>query len=399
MASSLSFRIVPSLAAAAPGARVPLWRAEPYRVLFPLGLVLALCGVSPWLAFAFGWTEQWLPVFHAMAQAQCFLACMASGFLFTMIPRRTATGPASPLEIAVAGLAPLGTAGFAFAERWAVSQLCWAASMAVLLQFALRRFRARRTFGGVPSSFVWVIVAFALALASPLLAGIGAAGGEERWWLHDVGRNLALQGVLACLVVGVGAVIVPHVTRGEAPAEPQRRYRLLHLLAALIFAGSFFLEQLWSVPLAHALRALVLGAAFIPAARLWRRPIFAGAHRWLAWLAAWALPVGYALVAIFPGYRKALLHVVFLGSFGALTLAIAAHVVMTHAGRAEQLEERSPAVTAMAACLGLALAARVAFDVDQAHLRIWLGIAACSFIGAVAIWVAIAGRSLRVTNR
>lgn len=394
-----ALHILPSLAAAGPDARVPLLRSEPYRVLFPLGVLLSWAGVAPWLLFAFGLTEQWLPIFHAIAQVQCFLTCMAAGFLFTMIPRRTATRPAAYWEVGLAILAPLGTAAFAFKENWAVSQLCWAAGMATLLQFALRRFRARTAKGRVPASFVWVLLALAMALISPILAAVGAAGGEERFWLHDVGRNMALQGVLASLVVGVGALILPHLARGDAPSEPTRGARALHLSAGLVFAASFFVEQLVSAPLAHALRAFCTGVALIPAAKLWRAPTLPGLHRRLAWLAGWALPIGYALVAIFPEYRKALLHVVFIGSFGAMSLSIALHVALTHAGLGQRLERRSWAVGAMGGALFLSLLARLLFDLDPPHLRLWLGVAASSFVLATLIWLSLAVRSMSIAER
>ena len=376
---------------------MPLWRREPYRLLFPLGVALSWAGVAPWLAFAFGWTEQWLPVFHAMAQVQCFLACMAAGFLFTMIPRRTATPPAAAWEIGLAVLAPLGTAAFAFQERWALSQLCWTAGMITLMQFALRRFRARTARGRVPASFVWVLLAMALSVVSVVLAAVGAAGGEGRWWLHQVGRNLALQGVVTCLVVGVGSLILPHLARGDAPAEP-RGARLLHVAAGLIFASSFFVEELVSVPAAHALRAVFAGGALIIAGRLWRPPTQAGVHRWLAWLAGWALPIGFALVALFPSHRKALLHVVFIGSFGLMSLSIALHVALTHAGLADALERRSRPVTALGAALCAGLFFRLLFDFDQAHLRIWLGAGAICFVLATLLWLSLATRALRARH-
>ncbi len=389
-----ALRIVPSLAAVAPDARVPLWRSEPYRLLFPLGILLSWAGVAPWLLFAFGLTGQWLSVFHALTQVQCFLTCMAAGFLFTMIPRRTATPPAAAWEVGLVILAPLGTAVFAFRENWAASQLFWAAGMATVLQFALRRFSARTAKGRVPASFVWVLLALVMALVAPVLAGFGAAGGEERLWLHDVGRNLALQGVLASLVVGVGALILPHLTRGDAPSEPTRGAQALHLSAGLVFAGSFFVEQLVSAPLAHALRAFCTAVALIPAAKLWRAPTLPGLHRRLAWLAGWALPLGYILVALFPAYRKPLLHIVFIGSFGTMSLSIALHVALTHAGLGQSLDRRTWTVGAFGGALGLALLSRLLFDLDPPHLRLWLGTGASCFVLATLIWLALALRSM-----
>jgi uncharacterized protein involved in response to NO len=358
-----SFRIVPRLDAAGPDLAVPLWRREPYRVLFPLGILFSWAGVAPWLLFAFGLTEEWLPAFHAMVQVQCFLSCMAAGFLFTMIPRRTATRPAAFWEVSIAILAPLGTAAFAFRENWAASQICWVLVMATLLQFALRRFRTRAATSRMPASFIWVLLALAMAMLAPVLAAVGAAGGEDRQWLNDIGRNMALQGVLASLVVGIGALILPHVTRGAAPFEPARGARAFHLALGLTFAGSFFVEQLVSVQLAHALRAVCTAIALIPAARLWLAPTLPGLYRWIALLAGWALPAGYALVTVFPAYRKALLHVVFIGSFGAMSLSIA-----------------------------------LLFDFDQRHLQLWLGAAASCFIVATLVWLWIALRSLSLKS-
>jgi uncharacterized protein involved in response to NO len=380
------------------GAVHPLLRREPYRLLFPLGVALSWAGVLPWLLFALGIIDAWVPVFHAMAQVEGFLACIAAGFLLTMIPRRTATAPATAWEIAALASAPVGAAALAWFERWAISQVFWLVFLTVLTQFALRRFRARTAAQRVPASFVLVILALLFGAAGAVLAGVGAAREDEGlWWLHEVGRNLVLQGVMSCLVVGVGTLIVPHVTRGDAPAElpSARNTRLLYLAAGLVLAGSFFLEALVSVRWGFALRAAVLAAAFVPGARLWRAPSLPGMHRRLLWLGSWALPVGYALAAAFPEYRKACLHVVFIGCFATMVFSIALHVALTHAGRSEQLDRRRAGLVMLGALLGCALAARLLVDLDPPRLRLWLGCAAASFLGATVLWLVLAAHALR----
>jgi hypothetical protein len=67
----------------------PRWRAEPYRILFPLGALLAWAGVLHWLLLATGATDEYRSTFHAIAQIQGLMTCFAVGFLFTFIPRRT----------------------------------------------------------------------------------------------------------------------------------------------------------------------------------------------------------------------------------------------------------------------------------------------------------------------
>jgi uncharacterized protein involved in response to NO len=230
-----------------------------------------------------------------------------------------------------------------------------------------------------------------------VVAGVGAAN-EDRglFWLHEAGRDLVLQGVLSCLVIGVGTLIVPHVTRGDAPSELRSASatRLCYALAGSAFAGSFFVEQLLSRPLGFALRSFVAGAAFIPGARLWRRPSLPGVHRWLIWGSCWALPLGYALAAAFPEYRKACLHVVFIGCFATLVFSVALHVVLTHSGRSEELAKRRAPLLLLGALLAAALLARALFDLDRAHLRLWLGTAATAFVGATLVWIALSARSL-----
>ena len=376
----------------------PLLRREPYRLLFPLGVALSWAGVLPWLLFALGIIGAWVPVFHAMAQVEGFLACIAAGFLLTMIPRRTATAPASAWEVAALAAAPVGAATLAWLERWALSQVFWLAFLIVLSQFALRRFRARTAAQRVPASFVLVVFALVLGAAGAVLAGVGAARQDEGlWWLHEVGRGLVLQGVLSCLVIGVGTLIVPHVTRGDAPVELRSApaTRLLYLLAGLVFAASFFVEALVSVRIGFAVRAAVVALAFVPGAKLWRPPTVPGIHRRLLWLGSWALPLGYLLATIFPEYRKACLHVVFIGCFAVMVFSIALHVALTHAGQVEQLGRRRLGPILLGVLLACALLGRLLVDLDPSRPRLWLGCAAASFVCATILWLILSARALR----
>ena len=71
----------------------PGLRTDPYRLLFPLGVMVAVVGVGQWLLFSLGLDPTFRSIFHSMAQVQGFLGCFAAGFLLTFIPRRTMTGP------------------------------------------------------------------------------------------------------------------------------------------------------------------------------------------------------------------------------------------------------------------------------------------------------------------
>ena len=83
----------------------------------------------------------------------------------------------------------------------------------------------------------------ALSALAPRLAATSAPGA----WI--IGRGLLAQGFVAGLVLGVGGILVPQLTRGEGLPDVRDRARLrrtavLHALAALVFFGSFPVEVL-----------------------------------------------------------------------------------------------------------------------------------------------------------
>jgi len=71
-----------------------LIRREPYRLLFPLGALLAWAGVLPWLFFAFRLRPVYESVngmlayrsfLHPLAELDGFLGCFAAGVVLTAL--------------------------------------------------------------------------------------------------------------------------------------------------------------------------------------------------------------------------------------------------------------------------------------------------------------------------
>ena len=101
---------------------VPRWRRDPFRALFPLGVALAWAGVAHWVLHATGQVESYMSVFHAIAQVQGFMTCLAAGFLMTAIPRRTVTEPPSAPVMSAALSLPVLTTVAAWYSWLALSQ-------------------------------------------------------------------------------------------------------------------------------------------------------------------------------------------------------------------------------------------------------------------------------------
>jgi uncharacterized protein involved in response to NO len=373
----------------------PFWRREPYAVFFPLGIVLSWAGVGRWLAMALaGNNEGYLAVyiFHGMTQVQGFLLCFAFGFLFTMIPRRSGTAPPSVLEMTLGLAAPVFTVAAAWGQRWALSQLGWLVACGLLLAFALRRFASPAARRRPPTSFVWIPTALLLGLAGSLMTGARGALGADWMWLHDLGQQLVLQGVFLALVLGVGGLALPLMTRGEAPPDATLERRDLlavagHVVAALLLVASFVVQTLWSLQAGCALRSAVLAAGLALGPALWRLPTAPGWNRRLVWISAWMLPTGFAVAAAWPAYYQAGIHVAFIGGLATLTLAVSSHVVLGHGDRTDLLNGRPWQTGAIAVSMLAAMLARAAMVVDFGHRNAWMATAAVFFLAATVFWM------------
>ncbi|MEM7205502.1 MAG: NnrS family protein [Planctomycetota bacterium] len=370
---------------------VPTWRQQPYRILFPLGVVLAWAGVLPWVLFGLDAGEYRL-LFHRFAQAQGFLACFVFGFLFTMIPRRTQTEGPNATEMAIAVAMPVATTAFAWWRFWVWSQLCWVILLGTLLVFIGRRFGAAADGHGPPRSFVLLPVAILMGLVGSLLVTAGFAGIVSPA-VDQLGRLLLLQGTLVALVLGVGGMLLPLITRGVSPAvsgSGDRPARRLHLAAALALIATFAVEVWGSVGLGLALRAAVVAAVLLGSSRIHRPPTRPGWHRWLVWLSAWCLPVGYAVAALWPDRAQLGLHVVFIGGFAQMALSVGLHVALAHSEVEGLAFGRPWQVPAMGVLLLGAMVFRGLVLVAPERMAAWLAVSGASFLMATACWAWLA---------
>jgi uncharacterized protein involved in response to NO len=371
---------------------------DPWRIFFPLGVILAWAGVLHWLLFALGAIDDYRIAFHATVQIQGFLTSIAVGFLYTFVPRRTGTAAPSAAEMVAGATAPIALTFAAWQERWALAEGFWAAGLAIVAAFVVRRLRSPGGAPGVPSVFVWVPVALFAGIAGAALVGVAAVldpFGEPAY--RQLGRGLLLQGFVSALVVGVGGTMLPQLTRGEPARLVAGRLGgpFAQLAAALLFLASFPLEIFVDTRLGFALRAAVVAAVVVPVARLWRLPTAPGLHRRLIWIAAWLLPAGYAAVVAAPALRTAFLHVALIGSFGLMTLSVSLHVALSHGGRSERLARWTWQVWAMGLLVLAALAFRVLVGLDADHRMWWLGAAAASFLLATIAWASLVLPAIR----
>ncbi|MFL5366663.1 MAG: NnrS family protein [Myxococcales bacterium] len=374
-------------------------RRDPSKLLVGMGAALATAGVLPWLLFALGLHSLYEPIFrsvgfrssfHPLVQVEGFLACFAIAFLFAYIPRRTGTAPAARWQVAIAVAAPVAIAVLAFLDKWVWAQVVWLVLLAMAAEFSLRRMRRAR----LPASFVWVPIGILMGVCGAVLAGAGVMLGARHYFLHEIGRGLLLQGMFTALVLGTFDLIVPAVAE-EVDEVADRKLVLeavLHSVCAVAFFASFFAGEMVSAQLGFAIRALVTLIVVSGPLQSAPMPLYPGMSDRMLRVCIWMLPLGYSWVAIAPLYRRAGLHVVYLGCFTALVLAVAAHLSLSRHPVTERQRARPWQLALGGGLLAVALTARTLLELDPPNFHLWLGMAAASFLTATVPWAALRRR-------
>ena len=117
---------------------------EPFRIFFPVGVVIGLSGVLLWPLFYMGITSTYPATVHARFMSEGFLSCFIFGFLGTAGPRVLSAQPFSGWEVSRL-LALVGAA--AMAHFWSYHALGGTFFTGALIFFAaslIRRFRQRQ---------------------------------------------------------------------------------------------------------------------------------------------------------------------------------------------------------------------------------------------------------------
>jgi uncharacterized protein involved in response to NO len=378
------------MASEEPQVTSPVARAEPFRLFFPLGVVLGWMGIGHWLLYTLGITTSYSCVVHGTIQMQAFMMAFAVGFLMTAIPRRTQASPASGAEISMAAFLLVCTTAAATADQPVMAQLSYGGLFVLLLVFAIRRFRGRASGRRPPAAFVLIPIAALLGVAGALLNILASRPGASDS-AAGLGRLLVEQGVFLCLTVGIGSLVLPLMGGATPPPDLGSSRRESWKAGAYGAAGaaicaSLVAEQLGWHRSGPLLRALVVLAALALGAGTWRPPGKPGLHRQVVWLATWLIPLGLAASGLWPDYRVPALHIVFIGGFSLLAFGVATHVTLAHLDLEALGQGRPPAVAILATMLLAAMAARVSADGTDAYFA-HLGWAAALWLVGSAVWL------------
>jgi uncharacterized protein involved in response to NO len=339
-------------------------RPDPYRLFFPLGVLLGLAGVSIWPLYYFGVTATYSGRAHALVQTSGFLYSFIAGFLLTAIPRFTGTEAPTRVVQYLLAAALIVAAAASELQAFAVGTAAFAAAHAMLLTLVVRRFLRRRQ--NPPPTFVLIGLGLLGGALGTILGCLVAWEWIPAAW-DLLGKRLVTEGMIMLLVLGVGGFLGPKLL---GTGESARRADVLWAFAGSAILLSLVAEYGFELTWMSFFRAAVVTAVIFRTLHPWRRPVIRTTLSWCIWVAHWMIVASVWLVAVAPRYRADFLHVLFIGGFSLLILAVGTRVTLSHGGHDLAHERRSwplrigltMGLTAMLARIGAPFAAVSYFE-------------------------------------
>jgi uncharacterized protein involved in response to NO len=359
---------------------------EPFRILFPAGVLAGIVGVSLWPLHFLGVLEMYPGQNHARIMACGLFGAFIFGFLGTAMPRMLSAQPLKTFQLMPIVLLHLAMViAFACSKIFAGDVLFFA----MLLTFiALMLSRAKQRKDTPPPGFILVGMSFLSVLAGTALAVAQHFRDLDPFWI-TLQRLLSYQGFVLLPILGIGPFILPRLFGMQSqhdfpemliPARAWWRKAALAFTAGALVIASFFIEVNGSYRIAHWLRFGVAFGYMLIEMPFHRAPAV-NALGIAVRIAFAGIVAGFLAVAIFPTYRVGLLHLTLVGGFAVITFVVATRVVFGHSGNGALLKGRNRWLLVAIGLMLFGMATRISGD-------FWPKILASHYIYGALIWIA-----------
>jgi uncharacterized protein involved in response to NO len=165
-----------------------------------------------------------------------------------------------------------------------------------------------------------------------------------------LGRRLLTEGMVLFLVLGIGGFLgprllgfatLPQFVNVGTPVTLPREKALFYKVAGVALLVALISEYRLGIAAMAYVRAAVVSAVILSTVQPWRLPVVRTTLAWCVWSATWFVILAGWLSAIFPLYRIDLLHILFIGGFTLLILAVGTRVTLSHGGHGLTAERKS----------------------------------------------------------
>jgi uncharacterized protein involved in response to NO len=367
--------------------------SEPFRIFFPLGLLLGAIGVGLWPLFVWHAINFYPRDAHLRLMIEGLMGSFIIGFLGTAGPRLLDAPPFASLEtIGLAALQCL-SAVFHLTQNRNLADVTFLVTLILFLGFVGQRVRSRQDLP--PPNFVLVLLGFVNAVIGIFLI-FAARRVTNGAFLDQLGSLLLSQGFVLFPILGVGAFFFPKLLGGAKPKPADlniasalwRKRALIAVLTGVAIWISFFLEAVDWPRSAAIVRGSAVLLYFALQGQLFEKPSPANAG-FLAHcfrLGAILLVVALFFPALLPAYRVANMHLAFIGGFTIILFTVSTRVILGHSGSADLFQRRLRFLIAALVLLIVAMLVRVGADFVPPARNSHLAYAALIWLMAAAVW-------------
>jgi len=365
--------------------------AEPFRIFFPLGLLLGAIGVMLWPLYVWHEIGFYPANAHVRLMVEGMMGSFIIGFLGTAGPRLFDAPPLTACETSVLFALQIMSSFLHLGQNQTAGDVIFLTLLVFFVGLMAKRVRGRRDLP--PPHFVLVFFGlfnaiagiFQITAAKSMMNGVFAG---------QLGALMLNEGFVLFPILGVGAFFFPKLLGGArpGPADLQIAARLwskkavIAALTGLVIWSSFVLEVFGWIRIAALVRGLTTLTYFITQGHLLKRPngppFLAHCFR----LGAVLLVGGLLLPAALPAYRVANLHLTFIGGFSIIVFTVSTRVIVGHAGQSHLFRKRLRFLFAALTLLVVAMLTRVSADFIPPERNSHLVYAALIWLLAAAIW-------------
>lgn len=371
------------------------WReSEPYRLLFPVGILLALTGVSLWPLFLFKVTATYPVVAHPRLMIEGFSACFILGFLGTALPVMLNTARFRHWQLFVWAGGLVTAAILHLMLHTVAGDIVFASTILFFMGCVAVRFVQRKD--RPPPGLVTVLLGLVCAITGAIMQVIYRHDPSLGAFFYNLSRLLLNQAFLLLPVLGVAAFILPVFVgypRRQSPPEMNRTphawlIEMFWMLGfGLLIIASVVIEALGHIPEGNLLRGATLIVFLARNLPVFLKQTNPGAVAWLTRLALLAPPVGYLVIGLLPNTPMAGLHIVYINGLALLILSVATRVITAHGGFQKLFFARWPLLWWVFALITIAMATRVSTEWVAKNRAIeHYAYAGIIWIIAIAIW-------------
>ena len=343
---------------------------EPFRVFFPLALIMGVLGVCLWPLYYGGCLSYYPMLTHARVMVECFVGGFALGFLTTALPKMLGVSALKGAEFCLLLLSYLAMCVVHLCGFLQLGDALFSLTLVCLLGVMLPRFIARKS-SPAPG--------FVLAL---LGLGCGALGaGWSSFLTTDGGLQvntfflrLLYQGFILLPILGIGSFMFPMILgkkdkyAGLTGAAEKRMWsiRAIEALAVgILLITSYWIESLGETKVMSWSRAFIC-FIYITKESGWIGKLgelrAKGVMAFSIRAGITCLLLGMLLSPVFPMQRIGLEHSLYIGGFGLITMIVATRVIFGHTGQGSKFQLWGKMLTISSGLLLFTLATRISAD-------------------------------------